>query len=93
MVVEDVSTRVLCPIDEFRRRIDELLALVEAGRTVAVTSGDRVLAVFSQGAKQEFYTKESWTGLADFLEVKATWSPMNVTREEILAWRHEGHRW
>ncbi len=93
MVAEDVGTRVLCPIDEFRGRLDELLARVEAGGTIAVTSEDRVLAVLSPGAKPEFYTKESWTGLADFLEEKATWSPTHVTREEILAWRHEGHRW
>lgn len=93
MVAEEIGNRVLCPIDEFRGRIDELLACVESGETVAVTYEDRVLAVLAEGAGPGFYTKASWNRLADFLEVKATWAPTNVTREEILAWRHEGHKW
>ncbi|MCY3734701.1 MAG: hypothetical protein OXG42_10510 [Chloroflexi bacterium] len=93
MVAEDVGNRVRCPIDEFRGRLDELLARVESGETVAVTYEDRVLAVLAGGAEPGFYTKASWSGLADFLEVKATWPRTNVTREDIQQWRHEGHEW
>lgn len=93
MVAEDIGNRVLCPIGDFRGRLDELLARVESGETVAVTHEDRVLAVLASGAVPGFYTKASWNRLADFLEVKATWQPTNVTLEEILEWRHEGHKW
>lgn len=92
MVTEEIGKRVMCPIEEFRDRIDELLALVEAGETVAVTSGDRVLANLKSGAPASFYTRESWADVADFLEEAATWPPTGVTREELLAWRHEGHK-
>lgn len=93
MVAEDVSKRSFISESEAQPRFDELMARVKRGETISITQDGRVVAELSPGSQRRFEERGRSKALSEFLEEKATWPPMNVTREEILAWRHEGHRW
>ena len=87
---------------EARVRLAELLRTVERGETVVITRNGKkvahlVPAVEDQGAQQSPFDEktraERGAAIDRFLKQKATWEPTGTTREEILAWRHEGHRY
>lgn len=93
MVGEEKDTRNVWPFNSARKRFDEILCQVERGETVLITRGGRVVAQFSPPAEDQCELTEAGAWVQRFLEERETWPPTNVTREEILAWRHEGHRW
>ena len=93
MVTEETVTLTLVDIAELRDRFDEVFARVRKGETVAIVSEGRTLKRLSSDSGESLQYLEASRAWVDFLEDKATWPPTKVTREEILAWRHEGHRW
>lgn len=93
MVAEDVGKRLFVSETEAQRRFDELMARVEHGETIAIMREGRVVAELSPGSEPEFDREQAQESVARFLEERSKWPATNVTREEILAWRHEGHRW
>ena len=70
----------------------ELIRDVERGESVAITCGGKTVARLAPAMQERDAVSRS-EALAQFLREKAAWKPVNVTREEILAWRHEGHKW
>ena len=86
---------------EAKARLAELLRTVERGETVVITRNGKkvahlVPAVEDQSAEQPPFDEKTRAkrraAIEHFLEKRATWEPTGTTREEILAWRHEGHR-
>ena len=93
MVTEESVVLTLVDIAELRERFDEVFTRLRNGETVAIVSEGRTLKNLSPESGESLRHLEASTAWVDFLEDKATWPPAKVTREEILAWRHEGHRW
>ena len=85
-----------CPVIVARRRIDQILKRVERGETVFIHKGGRVIAQFSLPNQPQCAGIEVDSKSLVFQERVAELrdgKPTNVTREEMLAWRHEGHKW
>ena len=76
---------------EAKARLAELLRTVERGETVVITRHGRKIAHLVPAADQE--RAERRAAIERFLKQRATWEPTGMTREEILALRHEGHRY
>ncbi len=72
---------------EAKARLAELLRAVETGETVAITRRGKPVArlVPVPGRRKE--------AVARFRERRRRWRRIDVSTDEILAARHEGHRW
>lgn len=92
MVAEDVGRRLFVSESEVKERFEELLAEVELGETIAVMRDGRVVALLSPSSETTIGDDERREAFERFLEERAKWPRTNITREEILASRHEGHR-
>ena len=79
-------------VAEAQARFAELIRDVERGESVAIACDGKTVARLAP-APQERDAASCGEALTQFLREKAAWKPVNVTREEILAWRHEGHKW
>ena len=75
---------------EARTRFAELLRDVEHGETVAITRHGKTIAHMVPARARERADREM--AVNRFLEWRAGRAPTGMTREEILAARHEGHR-
>jgi len=76
-------------IGEAKTRLSELVAKVEAGEEVVIARGNEPvarLAPLDEQARRRAVIEEI-LALRDSGEIKP------VSREEILAWRHEGHKY
>lgn len=93
MVAEHTEARSVWSVGEAKQRFDEVIRLVEQGKTAAIVRDGKVVAELKPASSSEFTVEEREAAVAKFLEERANWPPTGVTREEILAWRHEGHRW
>lgn len=80
-----------CPAIVARYRFDQMLEQVERGETVLIHKGGRVIAQFSPPSDSLEVDSKSLLFLERVAELRDG-KPTNVTREEILAWRHEGHK-
>ena len=69
----------------------ELLRTVERGETVVITRHGKKIAHLVPAADQE--RAERRAAVERFLKRRATWERTGMSREEILALRHEGHRY
>ena len=79
-------------IAEAQSRLAELIRDVERGESVAITCDGRTVAHIVPAPYERDAVSRN-EALERFLRVSAEWRPANVAREEILAWRHEGHKW
>jgi prevent-host-death family protein len=77
-------------VSRARRRLAEMLRAVERGESFAITRHGKTVARLVPAASPEAQARRE--AVARFLALRGTWGKVNVTREEILAWRHEGHR-
>ncbi|MER9200882.1 type II toxin-antitoxin system prevent-host-death family antitoxin [Mesorhizobium sp. M0145] len=74
-------------VGEAKTHLSELLAKVEAGEEVIISRGNDPIAKLSR-----IHKDNRLDALID--EVRASRAKAKpVTTEEILAWRHEGHRY
>ncbi|AZO28637.1 MAG: type II toxin-antitoxin system prevent-host-death family antitoxin [Mesorhizobium sp.] len=74
-------------VAEAKTHLSELLAKVEAGEEVIISRGNDPIAKLSRIRKDTDLT-------ALIEEVRAARARAKpVTTEEILAWKHEGHRY
>lgn len=80
-----------CPAIVARHRFDQMLEQVERGETVLIHKGGRVIAQFSPPTDSREVDSESLLFVERVAELRDG-EPTNATREEILAWRHEGHK-
>ncbi len=92
MVAERVGKQSFLKISEAKELFDEIMVRVENGETVRIMREGRVVAELSPGSESPFDCEDAERAVADFRKERATWPKVNVTRDEILAWRHEGHR-
>lgn len=76
---------------EAKARFAELLRTVEHGETVVITRHGRVVArmVPAHEAESEDYGQR----VSRFCRRLEALEPVDMTVEEILQTRHEGHRW
>jgi prevent-host-death family protein len=76
-------------IGEAKTRLSELVAKVEAGEEVVIARGNEPvarLAPLDEQARRRAVMEE-------ILELRDSGKIKSVSREEILAWRHEGHKY
>ena len=82
-------------------RLPELLRTVERGETIAITRHGKTVAQLVPAAAQEHAqpvpTEDQErarrkAAVAYFMRLRSQWKPTGMSREEILAARHEGHR-
>lgn len=92
MVAEHTRARSVCSAQDAKERFDELLQLVGNGETVEIVSNGRVVAELTPASSSAFTEDERRAAVAKFREERAKWEPINATLEELMAWRHEGHK-
>ena len=78
---------------EAKARFAEVLRNVEDGETIAITRHGKTIAHLVPACEPEAVTQaERSAGVDRFLELRASWPPTGMTREEILDLLHEGDR-
>ena len=76
---------------EAKARLAELLRAVEYGETVAITRHGRAIAHLVPARDRErAHRKEAVTR---FRDRRRRWRRIEMSTDEILAARREGHRW
>ena len=75
---------------EAKARLAELLRTVERGETVVITRHGKKIAHLVPAVDQERAQRRA--AVKRFLEKRATWDHVGMTREEILEVRREGLR-
>ena len=76
---------------EAKARLAELLRAVETGETVAITRRGKPVAHLIPAPDRERDRRKE--AVARFRERRRRWRRIDVSTDEILAARHEGHRW
>ena len=76
---------------EAKAHLAELLRAVEFGETVAITRHGRAIAHLVPARRQELISHKEAVGR--FRAWRRRRRPVKMSTEEILAARHEGHRW
>ena len=75
-------------IGEAKTRLSELVAKVEAGEKVLIARGNIPVARLALLEERE----RGESAIEAALALRDSGDILPVTAEEILAWRHEGHR-
>jgi len=76
-------------VAEAKTRLSELLAKVEAGEEVVIARGNEPVAKLSALDDQA----RRRAAIEAMLRERDDGTRKKVTLDEILAWRHEGHRY
>ena len=76
---------------EAKARLAELLRAVEGGETIAITRHNKAIGHLVPAQAQEHLARAA--AVARYRRQRAGWKRIDMTTEEILAARHEGHRW
>ena len=76
---------------EAKARLAELLRAVENGETVAITRRGKPVAHLIPAPDRERDRRKE--AVARFRERRRRWRRIDMSTDEILAARHEGHRW
>jgi prevent-host-death family protein len=76
--------------EEACKQLSEFLQVVEQGETVAITRNGKPIAHLVPVPDQDRIARKE--AVNRFLRWRANQPPTDITLEEILAWRHEGHR-
>ena len=75
---------------EAKIHLAELLRNVERGETIAITRHGKAIAHLVPAEAQHRMQREK--AVEEFKRRRSKWADVEVSLEEILAWRHEGHR-
>lgn len=79
---------------EAKAHLSRLLSDVERGETVAITRHGKVIArLVPEEDPEELLARERREAVERFREHLESTPRIKATREEILAWRHEGHKY
>lgn len=76
---------------EAKARLADLLRTVERGETVSITRHGKTVAHLVPAHTAHITQRRQ--AVDRFLQRRAGWQPTGMSREEILATRHDGHRW
>ena len=77
-------------ITEAKARFSELLHMVERGESISITRHGRPVAQLVPAGDRGRVLRQQ--GRARLMELRSTWVRTGMTKEEVLAARHEGHR-
>ena len=77
---------------ELKARLSEFLGDVERGEVINVTRHGRTIARIVP-TNEDSAAQERRKAVDALTEWRKTLPPTNITVEEILEWRHEGHRY
>lgn len=75
---------------EAKAHLSELLSTVERGETIGITRHGRMIAQLIPAALSEHAERKK--AVARFRRCREEWDLTNISVEEILQARHEGHR-
>ncbi|MGO9429127.1 type II toxin-antitoxin system Phd/YefM family antitoxin [Rhodoblastus sp.] len=78
-------------IGEAKTRLSELIARVEAGEEVVIARGNAPVARLT--ALEDDKRRRAQQAIARIRALRDSGDIKPVTVEEILAWRHEGHKY
>lgn len=92
MVSEQTKRRSVWSLDDLREHIDEVINLIEQGQTATITRDGLVMAEPRPAPSIDLTAEERQAAVAKIREERANWAPLKATREELMAWRHEGLR-
>ncbi|MDE2966675.1 MAG: hypothetical protein OXS30_04180 [Chloroflexota bacterium] len=92
MVTDQAGKRTFLQLSEVRESFDDVIARVEVGESVAIMRDGEVVAELLPGSEPKDDPETRREAYERFLEERAKWPRTNITREEILSSRHEGHR-
>ena len=73
-----------------KARLAELLRDVERGESITITRNGKKVAALVPIEDDE--RKRRRQAMDRFMEMRRSWRPVHMSTEEILAARHEGHR-
>ena len=76
---------------EAKARLAELLRAVELGESVSITRYGKAVAHLVPADAQERQNRRK--AVEEFRRRRSQWKRVDFTTEEILASRHEGHRY
>jgi prevent-host-death family protein len=75
---------------EAKAHLAELLRAVERGESFSITRHGKAIAHLVPAAASDALARSK--AVDRFFAARATWPKVEISEEEILAWRHEGHR-
>ena len=75
---------------EAKARLADLLRTVENGETIAITRHGKTVAHLVPASSAAASAKEE--ALKRFARRRRRWKPTGASVDDILAWRHEDHR-
>lgn len=83
------------PAAEAKAHLAELLRAVEQGESFSITRDGKSVAKLVPAAEPSAAdgAEARRQAIERFRAERATWPKVHVTVEEILAWRHEGHKY
>ena len=73
-----------------KAHLAELLRTVERGESISITRHGRAVAHLVPAGDRDRVLRQQ--AMARFTEIRSTWKRTGMTKEEVLAARHEGHR-
>lgn len=76
---------------EAKARLAELLRAVEAGDSFAITRHGKAIAHIVPVENDEKQARRQ--AVERFRKARKNWRKTDITLEELLEWRHEGHRY
>ncbi len=76
---------------EAKTHLAQLLSAVERGESIAITRHGKPVAHLVPAEKQDRATRRA--AVERFKAWRATWNGIDMSIEELLAARHEGHRY
>ena len=93
MVSKPMGGRNAWSVGDAKEHFDQMIRLVEQGQTASIVRDGQVVAELKPSPSGAMTAEERRVAVERFLEERARWGPINVTLEEMMAWRHDGHRW
>ena len=78
-------------VPEASEQLMELLDAVQAGVSVAIRRNGEDVAFLLPACDRDRI--ERFVAVEKFLRMRAEAGPIDTTLEEMMAWRHEGHRY
>lgn len=79
------------PATEAKARLAELLRIVERGEPITITRHGQAIAHLVPARAQHRANRAM--AVERFRQRRAGWQRTGMSKDEILATRHDGHRW
>ena len=74
-----------------KARLSELLRDVERGESITITRNGKKIAALVPIEDEE--REQRIQAVERFKKARSKWKPTDISVDEFMAWRHEGHRY